>query len=170
MIAAREAGAACIIVTGRGKDRARLEMARQLGAHYTIDVDEEPDVSDAVYDITRGRMADAVINVTSHFPGAMQQAVEIAKIRGTVVMAGSAVAPTSGFQSDLLFRKEVAIKGVRGRMGRDIEKSIALIESNRYPLHLLSTHKYPLEKAEEALKAVGGEGPDDVVHVSVVNS
>lgn len=170
VIAAKEAGAACIIVTGRSKDRKRLEMARTLGAHYTIDVDEDPYVSDAIYDITKGKMADAVINVTSHFPGAMQQAVEIAKIRGTVVMAGSAVAPTTGFQSDLLFRKEVTIKGVRGRMGHDIEKSIALIESGRHPLHLLSTHKFPIEDAEGALKAVGGEGPDNAIHVSVVNS
>jgi threonine dehydrogenase-like Zn-dependent dehydrogenase len=170
VVAAKEAGAGCIIVTGRGRDRARMEIARKLGAHHTIDVDADQYVSDTVYDITGGKMADAVINVTSHFAGAAQQAVELAKIRGTVVMVGGAVAPAAGFESDLLPRKEVTMKGVRGRTGRDIKKSIALIESSRHDLHLLSTHKFTIEQAELALKAVGGEGPPDAVHVSVLSA
>jgi threonine dehydrogenase-like Zn-dependent dehydrogenase len=170
VIAAKEAGAACIIVTGRKQDRKRLELARILGAHHTIDVDEDPYVSDTVYDITKGQMADAVINVTSHYAGAAQQGLELAKIRGIVVMAGGAVAPAAGFQSDLMTRKEVTMIGVRGRAGRDIKKSIALLESGRHPLHLLSTHKFTIEQAEQALKTVGGEGPPDAVHVSVTNN
>ncbi len=167
VIAAKEAGAACIIVTGRSSDKKKMEIARTLGAHHTIDVDADEYVADTVYDITQARMADAVINVTSHFAGAAQQAVELAKIRGTVVMAGGAVAPAEGFYSDLLPRKEVTMKGVRGRTGRDIKKSIAIIESARYPLHLLSTHKYSIEQAEHALLTVGGEGEKDAIHVSV---
>ena len=169
VIAAKEAGAACIIVTGRAHDRKKMEIARMLGAHHTIDVDADDYVADTIYDITEGRMADAVINVTSHFAGAAQQALELAKIRGTVVMAGNAVTPAEGFYSDLLPRKEVTMKGVRGRTGRDIKKALALIESGKHPLHLLSTHKYPIHRAEEALKTVGGEGEADAIHVAVVN-
>ncbi len=170
VIAAKEAGSACIIVTGRSHDRKKMEIARTLGAHHTIDVDDDEYVSDTIYEITEGKMADAVINVTSHFAGAAQQAVELAKIRGIVVMAGGAVAPAVGFDSDLLPRKEITMKGVRGRTGRDIKKSIALIESGKYPLHLLSTHKFSIEDAEKALKTVGGEGDRDAIHVAVVNA
>ena len=44
VIAAKEAGAGLIIVTGRGRDAARLALAREFGAHHTIDVDAVADV------------------------------------------------------------------------------------------------------------------------------
>ncbi|HEY2595854.1 MAG TPA: alcohol dehydrogenase catalytic domain-containing protein, partial [Chloroflexota bacterium] len=40
-MAARAAGAACIIVAGLGIDAGRLEIARRVGAHYTVDVERE---------------------------------------------------------------------------------------------------------------------------------
>ena len=45
VIAAREAGAGKIIITGRARDANRLALAREFGAHHTIDVDAEKDVA-----------------------------------------------------------------------------------------------------------------------------
>ncbi|MGA2394206.1 MAG: alcohol dehydrogenase catalytic domain-containing protein, partial [Candidatus Lustribacter sp.] len=59
-IAAKEAGAAQIIVTGRARDAARLALAREFGAHHTVDVDEVGDVVAHVRELTGGRMADTV--------------------------------------------------------------------------------------------------------------
>jgi threonine dehydrogenase-like Zn-dependent dehydrogenase len=168
VIAAREAGAAHIIVTGRARDTARLALARELGAHHTIDVDAIEDVAQHVADLTDGHMADAVINVTARAPGATQQAVELAKLGGTIVVAGEAHGPATDFEPDLLFLKELTIKGVRGRTAREMKKAIRLLEANKYPLHKLATHHFTLDQVEAAIKTVGGEGAPGSIHVSVL--
>jgi threonine dehydrogenase-like Zn-dependent dehydrogenase len=169
VVAAKEAGAACIIVTGRANDARRMEIARELGAHHTIDIDNEDDVVQRVHDLTGGRMADAVINVTSSAPSASQQALELVKMRGVIVMAGGALKPAEGFYPDMLIRKEVTMKGVRGRTAPDLKKALRLIESGKYPLQRLSTHKFSIEETEKALLTIGGEGERGAIHVSVVN-
>jgi 2-desacetyl-2-hydroxyethyl bacteriochlorophyllide A dehydrogenase len=168
-VAAKEAGARCIIVTGRANDARRMEIARALGAHHTIDIDNEDDVVGRVHDLTEGRMADAVINVTSSSPAAAQQALELVKIHGIIVMAGGALKPAEGFYPDLLIRKEVTMKGVRGRTAPDLKKALRIIESGKYPLQTLSTHKFSIEETENALLTIGGEGERGAIHISVVN-
>jgi threonine dehydrogenase-like Zn-dependent dehydrogenase len=169
VVAAKEAGAACIIITGRERDAARLAIARELGAHHTIDIDNEDDVVGRVRELTGGRMADAAINVTSSSPAAVQQAVELVKIRGVIVMAGGALKPAEGVMPDMLITKEITIKGVRGRRAAELKKALRLIESGKYPLHKLSTHKFSIEETEKALLTIGGEGERDAIHISVVN-
>jgi threonine dehydrogenase-like Zn-dependent dehydrogenase len=90
------------------------------------------------------------------------------KMRGTVIIAGGAGAAAEGFQPDLMVRKEVIMRGVRGRMGKDIQKSIRLLESGKYPLHRLATHKFAIEDTERALLTIGGQGERGAIHVSVV--
>jgi 2-desacetyl-2-hydroxyethyl bacteriochlorophyllide A dehydrogenase len=169
VVAAKEAGAACIIVTGRERDAARMAIARELGAHHTIDIDNEDDVVQRVSDLTQGEMADAVINVTSSSPHAMQQAVELVKMRGIIIMAGGALKPAEGFLSDMVTTKEITIKGVRGRRAAELKKALRIIESGKYPLHKLSTHKFSIEETEKALLTIGGEGDPNAIHISVVN-
>jgi threonine dehydrogenase-like Zn-dependent dehydrogenase len=168
VIAAREAGAANIIVTGRARDARRLALARELGAHHTIDIDAVDDPVAEVSRLTDGAMADTVINVTSGYPGATQQAMRMAKIRGTIVVAGTAHHAAPDFEPDLVFMKELTIKGVRGRTFREMKKAIAIIESGRYPLEKLATHHFTLDQVERAIQTVGGQGEPDAIHVSVL--
>ena len=167
VIAAKEAGAGCIIITGRATDANRLAVAQQLGAHHTINVDAEDPV-ERVSAITSGRMADAVINVAAGAPHIAQQAMQLCKIRGNIIMAGGAGRPAEGFDSDLLSRKELTMKGVRGRAEADLIKAIHLVESKRHPLHLMATHQFSLEDTDLALRSIGGEGVANPIHVSVL--
>lgn len=168
VIASKEAGAANIIVTGRARDAARLTLARELGATHTIDVDACDDVVEQVAELTDGRLADAVINVTAYAPGAMQQSAKLAKLGGVIVVAGEAHAPAADFEPDLLFLKELTVKGVRGRTAREMKKAIKLLETGKYPLHKLATHSFTLDEVEKAIQTVGGQGAPDSIHVSVV--
>ena len=113
-------------------------------------------------------MADAVINVAAGAPWIAQQAMELCKMRGTIVMAGGSGKVAEGFQSDLLSRKEITMKGVRGRGEVDLKKAIHVVESGRHPLHLLATHEFSIEEADLALRSIGGEGVANPIHISVV--
>src|SRR5207249_293831 len=77
VIAAREAGAGCIIVTGLAADERKLELARELGAHHAINI-EKDDITNLVREATDGRMADVVIDVTSYSVEAVKQAINLA--------------------------------------------------------------------------------------------
>jgi threonine dehydrogenase-like Zn-dependent dehydrogenase len=168
VIAAHEAGASQIIVTGRAHDAERLALARIFGAHHTIDVDAIDDVVGLVAELTGGRMVDSVVNVTAGFPGALQQAAQLATMGGTIVVAGEAHGPASDFEPDLIFLKELTIKGVRGRTAREMKKAIKLLESGKYPLEKLATHHFTLDQTEQAIQTVGGEGERGAIHVSVL--
>src|ERR1700733_9393088 len=61
-IAAKEAGAAQIIVTGRARDAARLALAREFGAHHTVDVDAVGDVVAHARELTGGAVPASGIN------------------------------------------------------------------------------------------------------------
>src|SRR5690348_14127270 len=85
VIAAREAGAACIIVSGLGRDARRLEIARKLGAHATVNIDAE-DLIQRVRDETGGDGVDVVVNVSGG-RGAVAQGIAVAAKRSNVVLA-----------------------------------------------------------------------------------
>jgi threonine dehydrogenase-like Zn-dependent dehydrogenase len=165
VIGALEAGARSVIVTGLERDARRLEVARQLGATHTLYPDR---VVEQVAEITNGRMANVVINATAGAPHAIQQALELAAEQATLVVAGAAHGPTTEFASDLIWRKELTVRGVRGRYAPALRRAIALIESDRYPLDALATHSFCIEDTELALRTVGGEGHGDAIHVSVI--
>src|SRR5919106_6856075 len=63
-MAAKQAGADRVVVTGTSKDARRLEVAKQLGADETIDVDRE-DALQRILDVTAGRGVDVVVDCTS---------------------------------------------------------------------------------------------------------
>ncbi len=168
VIASKEAGAAQIIVTGRSRDAARLALAREFGAHHTIDVDATADVVKEVAELTNGRMVDTVVNVTAGAPAALSEAMRLATMGGTVVVAGEAHGPAPAFEPDQVFLKELTIKGVRGRTAREMKKAIALLESGKYPLKKLATHHFTLDQVEKAIQTVGGQGDAGAIHVSVL--
>ncbi|HEX2727894.1 MAG TPA: alcohol dehydrogenase catalytic domain-containing protein, partial [Beijerinckiaceae bacterium] len=60
----KQAGASLIIVTGTSKDEARMEVAKKLGADYTIDVNKE-DPLQRIMEITGGNGVDVVLDCTA---------------------------------------------------------------------------------------------------------
>ena len=165
-VAAREAGASCVIVTGLAGDGARLELARAMGAHHTINVQAE-DLLEAVADRTGGMMADLVIDCASGGGASILSALQIVRKGGTVLLCGRKGQPLAEFDSDLLFRKNLTVKGVRGHSHQAVELAIALIASGRYPFDRMCTHSFGLDQVREALLTVGREGDANAIHCSV---
>jgi threonine dehydrogenase-like Zn-dependent dehydrogenase len=166
VIAAKEAGADTIIVTGLERDAAKLELARDFGADITLFADSD-DVRGAVRDATGGRGADVVIDVTAYATEAVTQAIDLARRGGRVVLAGTKGLgkPVQDFYSDRLVLKELTVMGALGVDYRNYERAVRLIESRRYPLEKMHTHSLPLDQAEHALGLLAA---GEAVHVALV--
>src|SRR5277367_7005944 len=63
-VACKQAGASLIIVTGTTKDKARMEVAKKLGADYVIDVQKE-DPLQRIMEITGGKGVDVSLDCTA---------------------------------------------------------------------------------------------------------
>ena len=86
IIAAREAGAAKVIVTGLSKDQERFKLAREFGVDHIVNVEEEGVVK-RVAELTAGKLADVVIDVTGN-PEALKITPDLVRSQGTIVSSG----------------------------------------------------------------------------------
>ncbi len=156
VIVARESGAQNIILTGLSKDRRRFELAREFGATHCIDVDKEDPV-DMVREVTGGKMADVVMDVTGRPEGAIK-AIDLIGKGGTVVLPGLYGGDSEiPLLLDKVVFKEVRVQGVYSHNIRSVIPAIALAESRKYPIEKMVTHRFPLEEAEKAVRLVAGE-------------
>src|SRR5947209_5742025 len=161
VIAARAAGADTIIVTGLARDAQKLALALELGADHVIDVEAE-DARRRVKELTAGRGADVVVEVTANSPVPVAEALHYVAIGGRIVLAGvKGFKPVPDFVSDLVVMKEVHIIGAFGVTARAYEAAIRLIESGRVPLAKMHTHDFALEDAELAIQMLAGEIPGE---------
>jgi len=160
VIVARECGAAKIIVTGVSADERRFEMARLLGAHHCVDVLKEDPV-EKVREITGGRMADLVMDVTGRPQGALT-AVDLLKKGGTAVLPGLyGTATHVPLLLDKVVLNEIRLQGVYSHDLNAVGPAIGIVESGRYPLEKMVTHRFALEDAEKALQTAAGEVPGE---------
>ena len=167
VIAARAAGAGTIIVTGLGKDLPKLELAREFGADHTINVDEE-DTVERVREITGGRLADVVLELTPMATGPIRDAVETVRHGGRVVLAGLKGGRPTELRTDRLIHKAVTVVGAYGVNAQAYIEAIRIIESGRYPLEKLHTHTFELADVAHAIETLAGEVPgEEAVHVAI---
>lgn len=167
VLAAREAGAGRVVAVGTSQSRHRLTVAAALGADAVITGDTEDAVA-AVMELTGGAGADVVVDLVPGVPSTVEDAVAMAAKRGRVVLAASKHGrAVGGFSNDQVVRKEVLLRGVRGHDHRSVEPALRIIRSGRYPLDLLCTHRFSLDRTEEALRLVGAQ-EDRAIHVSVL--
>lgn len=167
-VACKQAGASLIIVTGTSRDAARLELARRLGADAVIDVQTE-DPRDRVRELTGGKGVDIVLDCTSGAGTApVLLGIDSLKRReGTLLIQGE-LAAFPDFPVKKVTEKSITIRSARGHSFRACELAVKQLASGRFPLRELATHRFGLSDVDRAIRAVGGEVGEDVVHVSLL--
>jgi alcohol dehydrogenase len=156
--AAKEAGASFVMVTGVSPhDDERLALAKDFGADLAVDV-SSTDPAKALRQATGGG-ADVVVDVTAKAPAALGQAINVARVGGTIVMAGTrGSAETPGFWPDLIVFKELRILGALGVDAPAYRDALDLLSTGRYPFAHLPRRTAPLDGAEDLVRTMAGEG------------
>ena len=169
VLACRAVGAGSIIVTGLAADAAKLALAREFGADHTLDVERE-DVRRRVRELTNGRGADVVIDVSSYATEPVAASLDYVAPGGAVVLAGvKGFKPIPDFVSDKLVMKEVRVFGAIGVTSSAYRAAIRLIESGRTPLAKMHTHDFALRDAERAIRTLARQIPgEESIHSCLV--
>ena len=157
VLACREVGASQILVTGLAADAKKLEVAREFGAHATIDVENE-NTKRRVRELTDGRGADVVVDVSSYATQPVTEALDYVRPGGRVVLAGvKGFKPIPDFVSDKIVMKEIRIQGAIGVTSSGYRSAIRVLEARKYPVERMHTHQFDLREAELAIKTLARE-------------
>jgi threonine dehydrogenase-like Zn-dependent dehydrogenase len=157
VVAAREAGAALVAVTGLPADAHKLALARELGADAVLDA-ERDDLRARARELSGGHGFDVVIEVTSWATGPVRDAIDLCAPGGTVVLAGvKGFKPVPDFVSDKIVLKEVTVRGAIGVSSSAYRQALRLLAARRLPLEKMHTHDFPLREAERAIRTLAGE-------------
>ncbi|MCG0278374.1 MAG: zinc-binding dehydrogenase [Thermanaeromonas sp.] len=152
---ARDYGASQIILIGGSA--GRLKVGQEFGATIVLNRRE---VSlekrcEIILDVTRGRGADVVVEAAGTAE-ALKEAITLARPGGTVLSIGSSQ-PAGTFEFDGyrdLVRRNLRLQGVWVSDTRHVFQAMHLILKYPHLFARLITHRFPLEKANEALKSM----------------
>jgi threonine dehydrogenase-like Zn-dependent dehydrogenase len=165
VIAAKSVGADCIIISGLARDERRLAVARELGAHHTVMVDQE-DLAEVVRRVTGGRMADIVIDASGGGSEIVNATLPILRKRGRYLIVARK-GPIGGFDLDQVIGKQIRLFGTRGHSFEAVELALKTMAAGTFPLERMSSHVVGLRDIDRALRMVGGESDERSVHITV---
>lgn len=141
-------------VIGIDRSPERLQLARQLGAAETIAVEENTDVPAQVRQLTGGRGADVCIEAAG-VPTTAKQCFAAVRKAGIVIFNGEQPAVELSPSEDFIRRDITAI----GSWFYHFSEFAAMLDLFRrgLPVASLITHRFPLEEAAEAFRAMEGK-------------
>lgn len=146
-------GAGMVIMTGLTRDVPhRLKKAKELGADYVVNVEEE-NIRDVVNRLTDGRGVDVVLeNSGSVEP--IEESLDIVRKGGRILWAGGGirggiVAPVDTHK---IIVKELDVRGEISQTPYDWRTAVQLAGEGKVKLEPLVTNYYSLEEWHEAFE------------------
>ena len=135
-------------VIGITRSGYKRNLAQQLGADITVPSGGE--AIRGVKEATGGLGADVVIECTGH-PSALADAIEMARLGGTLLLFGIMSATQASLPFYQLYYKELNIVNTRAAKSEDYPASIDLVARGILKLKPLITHVVPLRDLEKAI-------------------
>jgi alcohol dehydrogenase/L-iditol 2-dehydrogenase len=140
-------GAGTIVVLGTDADKHRLEVAAELGADYTVNVQRE-DAAKLIQSLGDGFGADLVVDCTG-VSRALKQSMELVRPNGKITKIGWGPQPLD-FSLDPLVGKAVTLQGSFSHTYPTWERVLGLLSTGQVNLEPVIGGVYPLEAWEEA--------------------
>lgn len=130
-------------------DDQKLEIAKKLGAHYTVNA-ANVNLHEFLQKLTGGSGPDVVIEAVGS-PATYVTAVEEVAFTGRVVYIGYAKNEVA-FSTKLFVQKELDIRGSRNALPEDFVAVMNYMETGKLPLEALITKKLQPEEVAAAMK------------------
>lgn len=160
LLPAKAEGAACVYVTD--KIDSRLALAARAGADWTGNarasdivaaiMEREPNLLDAVFECSGDQAA-------------IDQAIEILKPGGKLMLIGIPSALRISFDISLMRRKEIVVQNVR-RQNDCVQRAIDMIARKEIDVNIMVTHRIPFAETERGFNMVA-DYQDGVVKAMV---
>jgi len=141
------------ILVAIGHEGKKLAMARRLGA-TTFTTGEAP----KALELTRGTKFDNVVEATGA-PEGLALAMELVRPRGTVHLKSTHGLPVQ-FDATKVAVDELRIQG--SRCG-PFDEAIALLERHEVRVAEMVTHRFPLERCDDAFEAAASKSAVKVI-------
>jgi threonine dehydrogenase-like Zn-dependent dehydrogenase len=153
---AKSAGALTTIMIGGPAHR--LELAKVFGVDHTINIEEATDSAqriERVRELTGGYGADAVIECVG-LPVVVPEGLEMCRDGGKYLVLGhyGDAGPTA-INPHVITRKQLTVYGAWASEPRHMAMALEFLRraGDRFPFDRLISHRFPLERAAEALEA-----------------
>ncbi len=148
---ARAAGASLVLASDLNP--TRLEIARKMGAHVTLNPAED-DVVARCRELTGGEGVDLVCEMSGH-PAGHQTAFSAARLAGRVNLLGTPSRTTEvNFARDVIF-KGLTLYGVTGRrMYHTWQAMFRLLRAGQLDPRPVITHRFRLEQIADAIQVI----------------
>lgn len=153
---ARLAGATTVVVSDPAE--SRRAVASELGATTTVDP-TGGDLPAVVDDLTAGRGADVAV-VCIGRPELVNDALRLVRVRGRVsLFAGLAGKGWAEIEANVIHYREITVVGASNSARAHYERAVDLIGRGLIDTARMLTHRFPLDRASEAIDFVAsGEG------------
>lgn len=150
--AAKEAGASKVALIGKGKHIKRMEIAKQIGVDYAINIDEQ-DPKDAINELTGGRGADLVVEASGSESG-INSAVDMVKRAGRITVVGIPHQEKIAFKWKDCVHKAIDIRYNLSSSYTSFDRALSMMANTKYDLNKLITHKEPLDNWEKVFEEI----------------
>jgi L-iditol 2-dehydrogenase len=131
-------------VTGTSVDKERLDIAKNLGADITINVETENPAT-VVNEITSGLGADVVLEASGS-PAARRQAFDLVRRCGKIGYIGLTGRTKEEANLDNIVEKELNIIGSWGTVWTSWRTTLSLMASGKIKAEPLISHRLALEE------------------------
>jgi threonine dehydrogenase-like Zn-dependent dehydrogenase len=130
----------------------RLAVAPRMGATHTVNSAKE-NAAALVADITKGRMADLVIEAVGHEHDTINGCLDLVKRGGTIVAFGVPDSKMYNFRFSDFFRKNVHFIGSVGQeIQADVPLAMEMIMQGRIDVTPIITHHLPFTEAQRGFE------------------
>ncbi len=143
----------------------RLRMAERLGVSLAINARKQDPVQ-TIRDATNGRGVDVAFEVAGAVETA-EQAAEVSKPGGTVVVTGICGEDRMDFKAGVTRRKGLTIKVAR-RMKHVYGRTIPMVHRHMVNVDQFVTHTFTMEQGDEAFR-VAADYLDNAGKVVIIN-
>ena len=134
-----------------------MKVALELGADYVIDVQKEDPLA-RIKEITAGKGVDVVLDCTAGAGTApILLGIEALKAKGGRMVVQGEFAEFPNFPIGKMTTKYITLHSARGHSYLACELALEQLASKRFPLELVTTHKFGLNEVDKAIKSVGAK-------------